>query len=141
MLVDLKDISARDAPAKLLGDVWRYLRFLLPALALLIVIGLVTLTVRRWNTWTGQASLQSTDDAYVSADVTRLSTRISGQVSSVAVFDFQSVKAGELLIQIDPADYQAQVDLANATLAASQAALDIVSDQIKLQYAVIARAE
>ena len=117
------------------------LRFLLPALVLLIVIALVTFTASRWNAWTGQAPLQSTDDAYVSADVTRLSTRISGQVSSVAVVDFQKVRAGELLIQIDPADYQAQVDLANATLAASQAAIDILSGQVARQYDVIAQAE
>ena len=129
------------SPLSALRLIRSYLRFSLRVLVLLIAIGLVTLTASRWTTWTGQAPLQSTDDAYVSADVTRLSTRISGQISSVAVDDFQSVKAGELLIQIDPADYQAQVDLANATLAASQAALDIVGDQIKLQYAVIARAE
>src|SRR5262249_52647727 len=120
------------SPLSALRLVRSYLRFLLPVLILLIVLGLVTLVASRWNAWTGQAPLQSTDDAYVSADVTRLSTRISGQISSVAVDDFQPVKAGELLIQIDPADYQTQVDLANATLAASQAALDIVSDQIKL---------
>ena len=145
MPVDLKDITVDGAPAKLRRDIGLhlrpYFRFLLPVLFLLVVTGLVTLAANRWNTWVGQAPLQSTDDAYVSADVTRLSTRISGQISSVAVVDFQSVKEGELLIQIDPADYQAQVDLASATLAASQAALDILSDQIKLQHAVIAQAE
>src|SRR5262249_35733581 len=134
MPVDLKDITVDGAPAKLRRDIGLhlrpYFRFLLPVLFLLVVTGLVTLAANRWNTWVGQAPLQSTDDAYVSADVTRLSTRISGQISSVAVVDFQSVKEGELLIQIDPADYQAQVDLASATLAASQAALDILSDQI-----------
>jgi membrane fusion protein (multidrug efflux system) len=118
-----------------------YLRFLAPAFVLLVVVALITLAANRWNAWTGQAAIQSTDDAYVSADVTRLSTRISGQVSSVAVDDFQSVKAGDLLIQIDPADYQAQVDLAGATLAASQAVLQILGDQIERQYAVIAQAE
>jgi membrane fusion protein, multidrug efflux system len=145
MLVDSKDILVHETPAKLPRDIVQqiraHFRFLLPTLVLLAVIALVTFAANRWNTWTGLALLQSTDDAYVSADVTRLSTRISGQVSSVAVVDFQSVKAGELLIQIDPADYHAQVDLASATLAASLAALDILSDQIKLQLAVIARAE
>jgi len=145
MLVDLKDIPAHETLAKLPCDLVQqirpHIRFMLPALVLLVVIALVTFAANRWNTWTGLAPLQSTDDAYVSADVTRLSARISGQVSSVAVVDFQSVKAGELLIQIDPADYQAQVDLASATLAASQAALDILGDQIKLQHAVIAQAE
>src|SRR5689334_15847141 len=119
MLVDSKDILVHETPAKLPRDIVQqiraHFRFLLPTLVLLAVIALVTFAANRWNTWTGLALLQSTDDAYVSADVTRLSTRISGQVSSVAVVDFQSVKAGELLIQIDPADYHAQVDLASAT--------------------------
>jgi membrane fusion protein, multidrug efflux system len=118
-----------------------YLRFLLPALVLVAVVSLITLAARRWNSWTGQAAVQSTDDAYVSADVTRLSTRISGQVLSIAVNEFQSVKAGDLLLQIDPAEYQAQLDLANATLAAARAALDILGDQIERQFAVIAQAE
>jgi len=147
MPVDSKDMLMRAAPPEPFRDhraisaLRSYLRFLLPSLVLLVVVALITVVANRWNTWTGQAAIQSTDDAYVSADVTRLSTRISGQVSSVAVDDFQSVKAGDLLIQIDPADYQAQVDLANATLAASQAAIDILGDQIERQYAVIAQTE
>src|SRR5262249_23161072 len=48
---------------------------------------------------------------------------------------------GDLLVQIDPADYQAQVDQADATVAAAQAALDNLANQIELQYATIAQAE
>src|SRR5215468_3084926 len=129
MPVDSKDMLMRETTPKSLRDhravaaLQSYLRFLLPSLVLLVVVALITVAANRWNAWAGQATIQSTDDAYVGADVTRISTRISGQVLSVAVDDFQSVKAGDLLIQIDPADYQAQVDLANATLAASRAAL------------------
>src|SRR5262249_7583886 len=147
MPVGSKDMLMREATPGPLRDhraisaLRSYLRFLLPSLVLLVVVALITVAANRWNAWTSQAAVQSTDDAYVSADVTRLSTRISGQVSSVAVEDFQSVKAGDLLIQVDPADYQAQVDLANATLAASQAALEILGDQIKLQHAAIAQAD
>ena len=147
MPLDSKDMLLREAPPEPFRDhraistLRSYLRFLLPALVLLVIVALITLAANRWNAWTGQAAIQSTDDAYVSADVTRLSTRISGQVLSVAVDDFQSVKAGDLLIQIDPADYQAQVDLANASLAAARAALDILGGQIDRQHAVIAQAE
>jgi membrane fusion protein, multidrug efflux system len=147
MPVDSKDMLLREAPSAAFRDhraisaLRSYLRFLLPALVLLVIVALITLAANRWNAWTGQAAIQFTDDAYVSADVTRLSTRISGQVLSVAVDDFQSVKAGDLLIQIDPADYQAQLDLANASLAAARAALDILGDQVERQYAVIAQAE
>jgi membrane fusion protein (multidrug efflux system) len=57
------------------------------------------------------------------------------------VTDFQRVKAGDLLIQIDPADYQAQVAQAEAAVAAAQAALDNLANQIELQYATIAQAQ
>ena len=55
---------------------------------------------------------------------TRLSSRVAGEVLTVAVNDFQRVKAGDLLVQIDPADYEAQVAQAEAGVAGAQAALD-----------------
>ena len=86
-------------------------------------------------------STQTTNDAYVRAELTRLSSRVAGEVLTVAVNDFQRVKAGDLLIQIDPADYQAQVAQADAAVVAAQAALDNLSNQVELQYATIAQAE
>jgi membrane fusion protein (multidrug efflux system) len=57
------------------------------------------------------------------------------------VDDFQRVKAGDLLVQIDPADYEAQVALAQAGVDAAQAAFDNLANQVELQYATIAQAE
>ena len=116
-------------------------RFTIPLLAVVVAAGFITLATVRWNAWTGNAVIQTTDDAYVRADLTRLSSRVAAQVLNVAVSDFQRVKAGDLLIQIDPADYQAQVDQAEAAVAAAQATLDNLSNQIELQYATIAQAE
>src|SRR5207247_2053469 len=65
-----------------------------------------------------------TDDAYVRADVTPLSTKISGIVSVVAVEDYQQVKAGDLLVQIKDDDFRAQVEQAEAGVLAAQAALE-----------------
>jgi membrane fusion protein (multidrug efflux system) len=59
----------------------------------------------------------------------------------VAATDFQRVKAGDLLVQIDPADYEAQVAQAEAGVAGAQAALDNLDNQVELQYATIAQAE
>ena len=95
----------------------------------------------RWDAWVGSAVTQTTNDAYVRAELTRLSSRVAGEVLDVAVNDFQRVKAGDLLIQIDPADYQAQVAQAEAYVAAAQAALDNLNNQVELQYATIAQAE
>jgi membrane fusion protein (multidrug efflux system) len=116
-------------------------RLALPLLAVLAALGFIVLATVRWDEWVGDAALQITDDAYVKAEVTRLSSRVGGEVLTVAVRDFQRVKVGDLLVQIDPADYQAQVDQAGAGVAAAQAALDNLANQVELQYATIAQAE
>jgi membrane fusion protein (multidrug efflux system) len=116
-------------------------RFTIPLLAVIVALAFVALATSRWNEWTGDARFQETDDAYVRADLTRLSSRVAGEVLTVAVDDFQRVKAGELLVQIDPADYQVVVDQAEAGVIGAQAALDNLANQIELQYATIAQAE
>jgi membrane fusion protein, multidrug efflux system len=56
----------------------------------------------------------STDDAQVDAHITTVSVRVPGYVSEVLANDNQYVKAGEVLLRIDPRDYQAAVDQAQA---------------------------
>ncbi|UFZ03439.1 HlyD family secretion protein [Bradyrhizobium ontarionense] len=116
-------------------------RLVIPLLAVIVALAFVALATTRWNAWVGNAITQTTNDAYVRADLTQLSSRVAGEVLKVAVSDFQQVKAGDLLVQIDPADYEAQVAQAEATVEAAQAALDNLSNQIELQYATIAQAE
>jgi membrane fusion protein (multidrug efflux system) len=116
-------------------------RLALPVFAVLVAFAFVALATLRWDVWIGSAIIQSTDDAYVRADLTRLSSRVAGEVLVVAVNDYQRVKVGDLLVQIDPADYQAQVAQADAGVAAAQAALDNLSNQVELQYATIAQGE
>ena len=101
-------------------------------------IGLATL---RWDAWVGGAAVQTTNDAYVRAEMTRLATRVAGEVRTVAVKDFQRVKSGDLLVEIDPADYEAQVAQAEAGVVGAKAALDNLDNQVELQYATIAQAE
>ena len=116
-------------------------RFTIPLFAVLMAFAFIALATLRWDEWVGRAAIQTTNDAYVRAELTRLSSRVAGEVLTVAVNDFQRVKAGDLLVQIDPADYQAQVAQAEAGVAAAQAALDNLGNQVELQYATIAQAE
>ena len=109
--------------------------------AVLVAFGFVALATLRWDVWVGGAIIQTTDDAYVQGRLTRLSSRVAGEVLVVAVNDYQRVKAGDLLVQIDPADYEAQVAQAEAGVAAAQAALDNLANQVELQYATIAQGE
>lgn len=116
-------------------------RLAIPLFAVIVALLFVGLATLRFDEWVGNATIQTTNDAFVRSELTRLASRVSGEVQTVAVSDFQRVKAGDLLIQIDLADYQAQVAQAEATVSAAQAALDNLANQIELQYATIAQAE
>jgi membrane fusion protein, multidrug efflux system len=86
------------------------------ALLAIIAAG-VFFWVRSWNS-------QSTDDAQVDGHIAPVAPKIAGNVTDVLVNDNQQVKLGQLLLRIDPRDYQARVDQARAALAVamSQAA-------------------
>jgi membrane fusion protein, multidrug efflux system len=62
----------------------------------------------------------STDDAQVDAHIAPIAPKISGNISEILVNDNQAVKAGQVLVRIDPRDYQAKVAQARAALAAAQ---------------------
>ncbi|MCB4770692.1 HlyD family secretion protein [Ancylobacter sp. Lp-2] len=116
-------------------------RLLIPLAAILAVGGLLVYTNNRWSQWASEQPVQYTDDAYVRADVSTLSARISGNVLKVLVDDYQAVKAGQPLVEIDPADYQAVRDAAQAAVEGAQAALTNLRNQEELQRAVISQAE
>jgi len=106
------------------------------ALAAVILFGIAG----GWNRWVGSGS-QKTDDAILRADITPLSTRVSGTVVQVAVADYQRVKAGDLLVQLKDDDFKAQVAQAEAGVAAAQAALENNSKQKDLQSSRIVQAQ
>jgi membrane fusion protein, multidrug efflux system len=62
----------------------------------------------------------STDDAQVDGHIVPMAARISGTVAEVLIHDNEPVKAGQVLVRIDPRDYQARVDQAQAQLQAAQ---------------------
>jgi membrane fusion protein (multidrug efflux system) len=103
--------------------------------------GLVVLVARDWDWWVSSAVRQSTDDAYLQADLTPLAAKTPGYVRSVPVQDFQRVKAGDLLVEIVDDDYRAQLMQAQANVAAAQVAIEIIEQQKLLQQALIKQAE
>jgi len=96
---------------------------IIPLIVLLAAAGLLFGIAGHWTGWQGNRPDQVTDDAYLRADMTPLSTRISGTVRKVNVNDYQGVKAGQTLIELDDDDYRATLKQAEAALAASEAAL------------------
>ncbi|PPE75423.1 hypothetical protein C3942_00570 [Solimonas fluminis] len=71
--------------------------------------------------WWHSRNYETTDDAFLEADVTMVAPRVAGTVVAVHVEDNQLVKAGQPLFELDPADYQARLRQAEANLAAAQA--------------------
>jgi membrane fusion protein, multidrug efflux system len=63
---------------------------------------------------------ESTDDAQVDGHITPVASKIYGRVAQVLVTDNQQVKAGDVLVQIDAADYQAALEQAKASLALAE---------------------
>ncbi|MGJ8757695.1 HlyD family secretion protein [Acinetobacter venetianus] len=68
---------------------------------------------------------QSTDNAYVQADVTWVMPKISGEVVDLIIQDNQVVKKGEALAILDHRDYQARYDQAQSVVTLKKAALDV----------------
>src|SRR6266568_2514377 len=97
--------------------------WIIPLIVLLAAAGLLFGIAGHWTGWEGSRPDQKTDDAYLKADMTPLSTRISGTVRRVNVGDYQSVKVGQTLIELDDEDYRATLMQAQAALAGSEAAL------------------
>jgi membrane fusion protein, multidrug efflux system len=110
---------------------------IIPLVVLLAAAGLLFGIAGHWTGCQGGRPDQKTDDAYLKADMTPLSTRISGTVRRVNVGDYQNVKAGQTLIELDDDDYRANLSQARAALAGSEAALEDNQAAKKIQDAQI----
>ncbi|MBX6333456.1 MAG: HlyD family secretion protein [Gemmatimonadaceae bacterium] len=93
-------------------------KFVLPLVALLVVAGLV------WGVskWLYANSHESTDDAQVDGHIIPILARVGGYVTQVTVEDNDSVRAKQVLVRIDDAEYRMRLAQADADLAAARAA-------------------
>ena len=90
-----------------------------------------------WDYWTVGRYLVSTDDAYVKADNTTISPKVSGYLREVLVGDNERVGAGQVLARIDERDFQVALDQARSDVAAAEAAIASKQAQLGVQQAVI----
>jgi len=118
----------------------RFRKYLTPALVLLLAAAVVLTLTRNWNAWEGGRIEQVTDDAYVRSDLIPLSTKVSGIVREVKVSDYQTVAKGDLIVELEHDDYQAQLDQAKAAVEAAKAGIENNRRQRQLQDAKIDRA-
>lgn len=76
---------------------------------------------------------ETTDNAYIKTDTVAIRPELAGRIKQVNVQENQQVRKGDLLIQLDPSDFQAQLAQAEAETGVAQAALADVREQIVLQ--------
>src|SRR5271165_6154449 len=119
----------------------RWLGAAVRLLILVLVAGLIAFVANEWDWWVGSAVLQTTDDAYLHADLTPLAAKVSGYVRRVNVGDFQKVKAGDVLVEIVDDDYRAELEQSEANVATAEAAIQSIEQQKLLQVALIQQAE
>ena len=119
----------------------RFKQLLVPAIILLMAAGILFLIAGNWNTWASERAAQETDDAYLRADLTPLSTKVAGLVATVAVSDYQPVKEGDLLVQLRDDDFQAQMHQSEAAVVSGEDALIHNQRQKELQDARISQAD
>src|SRR3974390_1286784 len=82
----------------------KYILFI-ALLAVLVAVGWYWCDSRRW---------ESTDDAQIDGHNYPISARVGGQIVKVNVDDGTFVHKGDVLVQIDPKDYQVALDRAQA---------------------------
>ena len=111
---------------------WRLL-----IIATIVLAGATTFGIRLWL---HASRFADTDNAVVSGHVQPVSTRIAGVVVEIAVQDNQPVKAGAVLLRLDPADAQVQIERLKAQLAQAEAAIAGSAAQIEQAKAVAAAA-
>ena len=85
-------------------------------LALLLIL-LIIGTILGLRQWAHSRTHIKTDNAFIESHVHSVSSRIPGVVKKVTVVDNQFVRKGDLLVELDPSDYQARVSTASAALA------------------------
>jgi len=125
------------APSRL-KPAWQ--KFGTPIIVVLLALAVIVTITRNWNGWEGGRIEQVTNDAYVRGDLTPLSTKVPGLVREVKVNDYQQVRKGDVLVQLDDDDFTAQVAQAAAGVEAAKAALENNRRHRQLQDSKIERA-
>ena len=87
------------------------------------------------------APYEDTDDAFIDGYVPLISSRVPGQVTRLLINDNQEVQAGDVLVEIDPRDYEASLALAQADLTAAQSQADSAKAQVEASESKVVQAQ
>src|SRR5271165_5325481 len=107
---------------------WRILVFI-------VAVGIIVVVSTNWTRWEGGAGWQSTNDAYLQADLTPISAKVAGYVRELPIQDYERVHKGQVLAQLADDDYRAAVAQAAAGVATALAQAQTLRAQHELQLA------
>jgi len=96
---------------------------------LIVLVGAAIGGYRLWNYF---SSYESTDDAEIDGDIYAITSRIAGTVKAVYVEDNAPVKAGQLLVELDPRDYEVALDQAKAALSESRTLVAVARPNVPI---------
>jgi membrane fusion protein (multidrug efflux system) len=122
------------------GDRGKTPKWVIPSIVFALAILLFVVITSNWNNWQSSGSV-GTDDAYVRADVTPLSTKVVGVVKQTSVSDFQPVKAGDMLVELKNDEYKARVEQAKQAVRQTEVKLADMKKRKELQDAKVKDAQ
>lgn len=105
------------------------------------VLLLATLVTAGVLYWLHSRHFETTDDAFIDGNISQVSARIAGRVTRIAFQDNQEVKAGQVLVELDPRDYQVKLDQVISQRAQAQAQAGQARAQLGLQQANLDQAQ
>ncbi len=112
-----------------MGKLIKRRHFVLAVVALIVVAG--GFVGYRW--WQWAEVHESTDDAYAQVTISVVSPRVAGRVSEVLVEDNQQVQKGDVLVRLDPSDYQLAVDQASDAVKVAESQLRAGKTNVSVQ--------
>lgn len=115
-----------------------WMRRVILAVVIIVLLAGISPAIHYYRYFTTHVS---TDDAYVDGTVALISTRVAGSVNAVYVEDNWTVKQGDLLVTLDPRDFQVRIDQAEAQLARAKQTVDEVIAQVRAAEAGLRLAE
>jgi len=101
------------------------------ALLTILLVG-VALATAGFFYWRYTQTYESTDDAQVDGHLNSISPRIAGTITAVYFDEDQFVKAGDLMAEIDPRDFQVTLSQAQAELAQKQAEVEVTNPNVPI---------
>lgn len=121
----MEDKKTEDVKSKDSRHLYEKKRVIVPAISAIVILVLGTIVS------INSIFYKSTDDAFVEGHIVTVAPRVAGPVIKLNIEDNQEVKKGDLLLEIDPKDYEAKLNQSKAKLEEARAALQSSDNQVE----------